>query len=272
MNESLFVYLNLDVEKWGQNAVLIRRIDELLLTAGMKYSGTFNMYVPVDRQKRDQAVFQAETLLRDTDWLKGILDYTMVGTRVNVCPIAEIQTDRMAEPSLEKLGYYEQYYQKTGKLPHAVIVDENRQLRDGYISYLLAQKYRVPAEVCEMVSGQPLRKIVKGGADKSYGIQVAKLAGVPDLVINRAKEIVEELSEEDITNRVSEIAVKDKISKKKPKAKKYDEVDIAQMSLFDTVKDDDVLEELKNLDVGNMTPIDALNTIYRLQNKLKNRW
>ena len=117
-----------------------------------------------------------------------------------------------------------------------------------------------------------LRKIVKGGADKSYGIQVAKLAGVPDLVINRAKEIVEELSEEDITTRVSEIAIKDKVSKKKPKVKKYDEVDIAQMSLFDTVKDDDVLEELKNLDVGNMTPIDALNTIYRLQNKLKNRW
>ena len=117
-----------------------------------------------------------------------------------------------------------------------------------------------------------LRKIVKGGADKSYGIQVAKLAGVPDLVINRAKEIVEELSDEDITTRVSEIAERDRVSRKKPKAKKYDEVDIAQMSLFDTVKDDDVLEELKNLDVGNMTPIDALNTIYRLQNKLKNRW
>ena len=117
-----------------------------------------------------------------------------------------------------------------------------------------------------------LRKIVKGGADKSYGIQVAKLAGVPDLVINRAKEIVEELSEGDITTRVSEIATKDKVSRKKPKVKKYDEVDIAQMSLFDTVKDDDVLEELKSLDVGNMTPIDALNTIYRLQNKLKNRW
>ncbi len=117
-----------------------------------------------------------------------------------------------------------------------------------------------------------LRKIVKGGADKSYGIQVAKLAGVPDLVIDRAKEIVEELSDGDITNRVSEIAGKEKVVKKKPKVKKYDEVDIAQMSLFDTVKDDDVLEELKNLDVGNMTPIDALNTIYRLQNKLKNRW
>ena len=117
-----------------------------------------------------------------------------------------------------------------------------------------------------------LRKIVKGGADKSYGIQVAKLAGVPDLVISRAKEIVEELSDEDITNRVSEIAAKEHTAKKKSKAKKYDEVDMAQMSLFDTVKDDDVLDELKNIDVGNLTPIDALNTIYRLQNKLKNRW
>lgn len=117
-----------------------------------------------------------------------------------------------------------------------------------------------------------LRKIVKGGADKSYGIQVAKLAGVPDLVISRAKEIVEELSDEDITNRVSEIAAKEHTAKKKSKAKKYDEVDMAQMSLFDTVKDDDVLDELKSIDVGNLTPIDALNTIYRLQNKLKNRW
>ena len=118
-----------------------------------------------------------------------------------------------------------------------------------------------------------LRKIVKGGADKSYGIQVAKLAGVPDLVISRAKEIVEELSDGDITGRVSEIAVKcPQKPQKKTKSRKYDEVDLAQFSLFDTVQDDDVLEELKNIDVGNLTPIDALNTIYRLQNKLKNRW
>lgn len=115
-----------------------------------------------------------------------------------------------------------------------------------------------------------LRKIVKGGADKSYGIQVAKLAGVPDVVIARAKEIVEELSDEDITTRVSEIA--EKSHPVKHSAKKYDEVDLAQFSLFDTVKDDDVLEELKTIDVSNLTPMDALNTVYRLQNKLKNRW
>ena len=46
-------------------------------------------------------------------------------------------------------------------------------------------------------------------------------------------------------------------------------MDLAQFSLFDTVKDDDVLEELKNIDVGNLTPVDALNTIYRLQNKVE---
>lgn len=115
-----------------------------------------------------------------------------------------------------------------------------------------------------------LRKIVKGGADRSYGIQVAKLAGVPDSVIERAKEIVEELSYADITTRVRSIAAGG--SESKGKTKKYDEVDLAQMSLFDTVKDDDVLEELKELDVSHMTPIDALNTLYQLQNKLKNRW
>ena len=111
-----------------------------------------------------------------------------------------------------------------------------------------------------------LRKIVQGGADKSYGIQVAKLAGVPDSVIQRAKELVEELSDADIT-----AAVKDLTSAKKKKPV-YDQMDMAQMSLFDTVKDDDIIEEIKGLDMGNMTPIEAMNTLYNLQNKIKNRW
>ena len=114
-----------------------------------------------------------------------------------------------------------------------------------------------------------LRKIVRGGADKSYGIQVAKLAGVPDSVIERAKELVDQLLDADITERVRDMAAAPK-GRKKPVH--YDEVDLEQMSLFDTVKDDDILKELKEIDVGNLTPIDALNTIYRLQNKLKNRW
>lgn len=115
-----------------------------------------------------------------------------------------------------------------------------------------------------------LRKIIKGGADRSYGIQVAKLAGVPDMVIDRAKEIAEQLSDNDITEKVQSIVIEHKEGRKK--AVKYDEVDLSQMSLFDTVKDEDVLQELKEIDVSNLTPLDALNTLYRLQNKLKNRW
>ena len=112
-----------------------------------------------------------------------------------------------------------------------------------------------------------LRKIVKGGADKSYGIQVAKLAGVPDSVIQRAKELVEELSDADIT-----AAVKDLTAPKKKQKITYDQVDMAQMSLFDTVQDNDIIEEIKNLEIGNLTPMEALNILYNLQNKIKNRW
>ena len=117
-----------------------------------------------------------------------------------------------------------------------------------------------------------LRKIVKGGADRSYGIQVAKLAGVPDMVIDRAKEIAKQLSDNDIMEKVQSIAVDTKTEGKARKAPVYDEVDLAQISLFDTVTDEDVLKELMEIEVTTLTPLDALNTLYRLQNKLKNRW
>ena len=117
-----------------------------------------------------------------------------------------------------------------------------------------------------------LRKIVKGGADRSYGIQVAKLAGVPETVITRAKEISEELSDADITTRVREMSVQGQETKAKEKPKKMDVVDMAQMSLFDTVSDNDVIEEIKGMDISRMTPMDAMNTLYQLQNKLNNRW
>jgi DNA mismatch repair protein MutS len=115
-----------------------------------------------------------------------------------------------------------------------------------------------------------LRKIVKGGADKSYGIQVAKLAGLPDTVIERAKEIVNELVNNDITEIVRNISV-DTTSKRRKK-EHLDEVDLSQMSLFDTLSDDNIIDELRNVDIGNMTPLDALNKLYELQNKVKNRW
>ena len=118
-----------------------------------------------------------------------------------------------------------------------------------------------------------LRKIVQGGADKSYGIQVAKLAGVPDMVIDRAKEILVQLVDNDILEKIQSIEVKSTSGAKgKNKTEHYDEVDLNQMSLFETVTDEDVLEEIKSLDLSSMTPLDAINELYKLQNKIVNRY
>ena len=93
-----------------------------------------------------------------------------------------------------------------------------------------------------------LRKIVRGGADKSYGIQVARLAGVPEAVLLRAKEIVAELVSNDLAGRAREIA--------------------GQMRLFAEEEEHPVLKELRNCSVETMTPMEALNFLYRLQQEL----
>ena len=115
-----------------------------------------------------------------------------------------------------------------------------------------------------------LRKIVKGGADRSYGIQVAKLAGVPGAVINRANEILEQLSDADIVDRAREIAGSSATTRKK--IEKQDEVDRGQLSMSDTIRSDDIVREILELKVNQMSPLEALNELDRLQSKLKNRW
>ena len=117
-----------------------------------------------------------------------------------------------------------------------------------------------------------LRKIIKGGADKSYGIQVAKLAGVPEGVIQRAKELVEELSNADITAKAKEIAEANANASQRKPVPRPDDVELSQLTLFDTVREDDIIKEIGEMELGSMTPIDALNTLYRLQTRLKNRW
>ena len=117
-----------------------------------------------------------------------------------------------------------------------------------------------------------LRKIVRGGADKSYGIQVARLAGVPKAVLERSEELVEELINTDIAARAKEIAsYAQNVMTGKNRIARPDDVDSNQLTMFETVKDDDVLEEIKALDLQKMTPLDAINKLYQLQARLNNR-
>ena len=77
----------------------------------------------------------------------------------------------------------------------------------------------------------------------------------------------------DISQRARDIAqYSKKLEKMNNQYKKINDLEDKQMSLFDTVKDDDIISDIKELDISNMTPIDALNTLYKLQGKVKNRW
>ena len=118
-----------------------------------------------------------------------------------------------------------------------------------------------------------LRKIVKGGADKSYGIQVAKLAGIPAGVLNRAHEIAEQLSNHDIAQTAKRIEVRQDEVLEALRAKN---VESFQMSIFDstssTNSSEDIILKLREMDLSVMTPIDAMNELYKLQKKVKDRW
>jgi DNA mismatch repair protein MutS len=100
-----------------------------------------------------------------------------------------------------------------------------------------------------------LRKIIRGGADGSYGIHVAKLAGVPYAVVNRAKEVLKKLEDADIGKRHTK------------EGKKAETVVTGQVDMFN-YKGTKIADELEKLDLNGVTPIDALNILYRLKEKL----
>ena len=117
-----------------------------------------------------------------------------------------------------------------------------------------------------------LRKIVKGGADRSYGIQVARLAGVPEDVLARAREIADHMEAQDREGGISlEGIVESRTQRELPESSGG----MTQLSIFDTMgsgQTDDILFELRDINLANVTPIDAMNLVYKWQNTLKERW
>ncbi|MFA6308406.1 MAG: DNA mismatch repair protein MutS [Clostridia bacterium] len=105
-----------------------------------------------------------------------------------------------------------------------------------------------------------LRKIIRGGADASYGIQVARLAGIPQPVIDRAKDILIELEDSDISKK--EIRVR------RGSAPIDGQLDISSFN-SKTKAADDIIDDLKEIDISKLTPLDALNELYELQKKAR---
>lgn len=118
-----------------------------------------------------------------------------------------------------------------------------------------------------------LRKIIRGGADKSYGIQVAKLAGVPREVLERAEEIAATLAENDMTERAKLLANESTIQQEKKtavrKKEEKEQEPFEQLSFFAVSGSNKIIEEIRQLDLSNLTPIAAMNKLYELQQQVK---
>ncbi len=119
-----------------------------------------------------------------------------------------------------------------------------------------------------------LRKIVKGGADKSYGIQVARLAGVPEPVLNRAKEIVEGLTANDINKKARSLLEHNQTRFHKKEEQMSGSM--SQISIFDIMNKtegfDDIILEIHDMDLNNVTPMEALNILCKYQKRMKEKF
>ena len=102
-----------------------------------------------------------------------------------------------------------------------------------------------------------LHKVTPGGADHSYGIQVAQMAGLPPFVTKRAKEILQNLEGKELTP----------FEVKKARKKKVRQEDGIQLNLFE-FKDDEIRKEISEIEVNNITPIEALNKLNELKSKV----
>ena len=136
---------------------------------------------------------------------------------------------------------------------------------DGVCNYCIAVKEQGDTIVF-------LRKIVRGGADKSYGIQVARLAGVPESVLRRAAELVEQLTQNDIAERAREVfrqaPAKSDASEVSGWAPRHRDAAPNQMSLFDNSAYTEIADKIRELNLQSITPIDALNLLYKLQEEI----
>ena len=168
MNEVMYIYLKLEELNDNEAEALIKRMDDMLLSMGLKYTGFQNAYVVVNSDDRDDVFYNAEKVLHTCEFLKGKYDYVSIGNQIMHTDLEDIDCTNMGKPNEIKWNYYNEYYKKYHRLPHDILIDENNCIVDGYISYLLAQKNDVKfgildkAAIYSVVKNKPHKKVVIG--------------------------------------------------------------------------------------------------------------
>ena len=117
----------------------------------------------------------------------------------------------------------------------------------GIVNYNIAAKKRGDDIIF-------LRKIIRGSTDDSYGIEVAKLAGLPNEVIKRAKEILStvEKTSRNLTTSNSNVVEQ-----------------METLITFEEITEQSVIDDIKKIDINTMTPVEAMNLLFELNNRLK---
>lgn len=161
MNETLSVYLDCNTDEKDMKDI-IQRMNGIISQEGWKYTGLWNYYAPMDQMTRDETINRVVHALETAKWLKPYKPRVMTGNKVSSVSLNNIDITGMSAPSEKKWKRYEDYYSLTKLLPHGIVVDENRKIRDGYISCLLAKKYELKPDILDSWSNKPVKKIVIG--------------------------------------------------------------------------------------------------------------
>ena len=165
MHDMIFVYLDYNSDDEEERVCVeedIKYMDTLIEKKGWKYSGVANMYIPVERDTREETITGVLEAVVSDERLRKYSPKVISGMQTNSCTLKEIDIQNMTEPSTVKYNRYEKYYLENTELSHGIIVDENRRIRDGYITYLLSEKYGCNVDIMEVPKGSPIAKLVIG--------------------------------------------------------------------------------------------------------------
>ena len=165
MHDMFLVYLDYDVNNREERLSIgeeIEYLDQLVEKQGWRYSGVANTYIPMDKKTREETIDDVLQAIASDERLKRYSPKVMSGTLTNACALEEVDVQHMTKPGDIKYNRYEQYYLTNHELAHEIIIDDDKKIRDGYISYLLAEKYGCKVDIMEVPKDSPIAKLVIG--------------------------------------------------------------------------------------------------------------
>lgn len=168
MNEGILIAYDDRRYCWSDMISIEKRMTDILKQCGMKHVEEHLIYEPENPAMRDDIMYDAHQLLTQYEWIKKASIRILIINKIINIPLSDVDCSDMTEPRSEKYKYYEDFYKQTGGMAHDILIDENNRIVDGYISFLLVNKYKKDMkmwqkpDIYRVNSSVPHRKIVIG--------------------------------------------------------------------------------------------------------------